>query len=257
MSQTLSTEPGHLIVGNPFDLVRTSCAQAAKLGTRVKISESGKPEFCVSLQIQHVQAIWDGSMGENSDTLPYSHFQSSKAACNYAVIFALMQFGHGFRYELHQACGGHGASKTITTGVGNLCNKSLSASRLCSLHVSEITEAFGLPADSPDLDLLRHQIHSVLCETGRLLVKANKEDMFDFVIEVLSRPASQNGKFTWWNENNALAKSVSAPAASLVREFANTFHAFCDCGVLSEGSVVWLLKKAQLGNKHKRQFLAL
>ncbi len=50
------------------------------------------------------------------------------------VLFSLLQFGHGFRYELHELCG-RGASKTITSGVGNLRQDGLLATRLRQITV--------------------------------------------------------------------------------------------------------------------------
>lgn len=53
--------------------------------------------------------------GENCDTVP-DEFRDDRDAVNFAMLFSLLQFGHGFRYELHQFCG-RGASQTITLGV--------------------------------------------------------------------------------------------------------------------------------------------
>jgi hypothetical protein len=57
----------------------------------------------------------------------------------------LLQFGHGFRFALHQYCQ-RGASQTITLGVRALHRTgNLGAARLRSLAARDIEQAFALP----------------------------------------------------------------------------------------------------------------
>jgi hypothetical protein len=150
-------------------------------------------------------------MGENCDTVP-DEFRHVRDAVNFALVFSLLQFGHGFRYELHRLCG-RGASQTITLGVHALRSTGdLDAARLRSITVTEIQQVFRLPRDQT-LEELARQLLTVMHQAGTALEHLGMEDFHAFCRQVLTMPEA-----THW------------PAATLVRQLTNHFPAFNDQG---------------------------
>lgn len=215
------------IEGNPFELARSSCLRAVEVARDVSIDEVRLVDFAYGLNVSELQNIANERLGQNCDTCS-DEFGGSRDAVNFAVLFSLLQFGHGFRRELHDLCG-VGASRTITLGTrrlresGDLCSL-----RLSNLEAAEIRQCFGLPAE-PALEELTLQLLVVLRQTGSLLEREGFEDFESLCRQVLtSREATE------------------CPAATLVRELANRFPAFNDQAVLADGSRVVLVKKATL-----------
>jgi hypothetical protein len=225
------------IEGNPFELARSSCLHAAEVARDVSIDEARLLDFAANLNADEVQSLANGHLGENLDTVS-DQFEDARNAVNFAVLFSLLQFGHGFRRELHEFCG-VGASKTITLGTrqmratGDLC-----ASRLSKVEAREIRRWFGLPVE-PALEELTMQLLTVLRQTGRLLERQGLEDFESLCRQVLTtREATQ------------------FPAATLVRELANRFPAFNDQAILADGSHIVLVKKATLATGEIRRLAA-
>ena len=223
--------------GTPFVLARSSCRHATLVARDVSIDEAALQRFCRQLDVRTVQNILQGSMGENSDTL-YGQFCNGRAAANFALFFSLLQFGHGFRYDLHRLCG-RGASQTITLGVRALhATGELSAAGLRCLRVADIQQAFGLPPHSALIRLVR-QLHIVLQQAGMVLERLGLQDLSAFCQRVIRMPEAKE-----------------QPAATLVRQLANQFPAFNDQGVLHDGSRVVLVKKATLAVGELRRLAA-
>jgi hypothetical protein len=172
------------IEGDPFALARSSCLHAVQVARDVSIDGvalqrfaaqlkvgpgaghalPGDPvalqRFAAQLNVGAVQDVMRGHMGENCDTVP-DEFRHVRDAVNFALCFSLLQFGHGFRYELHRLCG-RGASQTITLGVRALrSTDDLCAARLRSITATEIQQVFRLPQD-PTLEELARQLLTVL-----------------------------------------------------------------------------------------------
>lgn len=92
------------IEGNPFDLARSTCRHALDVARDVSIDDTRLLEFAGELKAREVANVTNEHMGENADTLP-DQFEDARDAVNFAVFFSLLQFGHGFRRELHRFCG--------------------------------------------------------------------------------------------------------------------------------------------------------
>ncbi len=214
------------IEGDPFRLARETCEHAVRVARDVAIDESRLQHFAEGLDATAVRKVTLGPMGENCD-VGAGDFSEAREAANFAVVFALLQFGHGFRYELHDLCG-RGASKTITLGVSNLRQGGFSASRLSRVDAEEVRAAFQLP-ENPLIDEFALQIRGVLRQAGQSLERAEARDFDTFCRRILETEAA-----------------AAAPAATLVRELANAFPAFNDQGEASDGSTVVFLKKATL-----------
>lgn len=225
------------INGSPFALARSSCCHALRVARDVSIDETVLQRFVQQLDVAAVQNVLNGHMGENCDTDP-GEFRHGREAANFALLFGLMQFGHGFRYELHRLCG-RGASRTITLGVRTLhTTGALDAARLRLLTTADIQQAFELPPDSA-LQQLAQQLRTVLHQAGTVLESLGLEDFAAFTQEVLRKP-----------------EAAQEPSATLVRELANHFPAFNDQGVLHDGSHVILVKKATLAVGELRRLAA-
>ena len=223
--------------GDPFELVRSSCAHAVPVARDVSIDEATLRQFMARLDHGVVREILASPLGENCDTLP-GDFRSAREAANFALLFCLLQFGHGFRHDLHRLCG-RGASQTITLGVRSLCaTGGLGATRLQTLTLTEIREAFQLP-DDPVLAMFAQQLHGVASQAGRFLVERGMIDFAAFCQQILNTPEAKQ-----------------LPAASLVRQLANHFPAFNDQGILHNGFRVVLLKKATLAIGELRRLAA-
>ncbi len=149
-----------MVNGDPFERARTTCFHAAKIARDVSIDEKTLTRFTDNLDVERVRNIMTTFTNENCDTVP-GEFRGVRDAVNFAVLFSLLQFGHGFRYELHQYCG-RGASQTVTMGVRALhASGDLNANRLERLTVPEIGRAFQLP-NITELEVFIHQLFNVV-----------------------------------------------------------------------------------------------
>lgn len=230
--------PGPLIQGNPFDEARRSCALAASLARHVTIDGPQLQAFARVLDPVAVRNVMSGGMGENCDTFP-EEFEDARDSVNFAVLFSLLQFGHGFRHELHKHCG-RGASKTITLGTRRLrASGNLNARRLAGISLAEVRQAFGLP-ENDDLDPLAQQLLAVIHQAGTALEEMGHDDFYGFCRNVL-----------------AGARAEASPTAALVREMANGFPAFNDQPVLYDGTRVVLVKKATLAAGEMRRLAGM
>jgi hypothetical protein len=224
--------------GAPFELVRSSCRHAAHVAQDVAIDQAALHRFATQIDTGLVKGILHSSLGENLDTVP-SDFRQRQEAVNFALLFCLLQFGHGFRFALHQYCQ-RGASQTITLGVRALHRTgNLSAVRLRSLATRDIEQAFALPQEQA-LTMFVQQLQTVLHQAGTILERLGLEDFAGFV------------------DQHALGASAAGtiPAATLVQQLAHHFPAFNDQGVLRDGSRVVLLKKATLAIGELRRLAA-
>lgn len=215
------------IEGNPFVVARSSCLHAAQIAKYVSIDPIAIHRFIARLDTDAVAHIAEESMGENCDTIR-DDFQNGKIAANFALTFCLLQFGHGYRYALHEHCQ-RGASKTITMGVRALNNAGpLDALQLSQLTHDKIRQAFQLP-DVADLREFVDQLQKVSAQAGIILKKLGLKDFACFCQYVSQMPKARN-----------------SPAANLVQQLAYYFPAFNDRALLHDGSAVTLLKKATL-----------
>ncbi len=223
--------------GDPFALARSSCLYAVQVARDVSVDDAALKRFAEQLDVNVVRGVLHAGMGENCDTVS-NDFTQREDAVNFALLFSLLQFGHGFRYELHRLCG-RGASQTITIGVRALrLTGKLGAGRLRGLTEAEIRHAFRLPQDSAIAALVQ-QLHSVVQQAGKILEGLGLEDFAAFCQHALTMPEAR-----------------LEPGATVVRQLASRFPAFNDQGVLHDGSRVVLLKKATLAVGELRRLAA-
>src|SRR5215469_6955022 len=77
----------------------SSCLHAVEVARDVSIDEAQLLDFAANLNAGEVRSVAKGHLGENLDTLS-NQFEDARNAVNFAVLFSLLQFGHGFRREL-------------------------------------------------------------------------------------------------------------------------------------------------------------
>jgi hypothetical protein len=166
------------------------------------------------------------AISENAATI--DHFPSVPSHVNYCILFALMQFGHGFRHALHAAMD-MGASKTMTTGVNSIAlSGDLSAGRLAAFSDDDVDAHFHLPHVS-ELDPLRGQVRTVITRAGMALMDLDHDDFFSLALSAIEGPGAGHD-----------------PLANLARSIVNTIPAFMDVGISADGKPVYLFKKVQL-----------
>ena len=80
-----------LILNDPFALARSSCLHAVRVARDVWIDEAKLQSFATKLDLEAVQDVMKGSMGENCDVMP-DDFLDANDAVNFALVFSLLQF---------------------------------------------------------------------------------------------------------------------------------------------------------------------
>lgn len=170
-------------------------------------------------------------------------FDSKSQEINFIALLQLLNFGSGYRKELHEITG-RGAYDTICFG---LMNAHISSIKLDTVFMKQadlqtIASLFQLPLLEDNRSIvpssnsvsarstLRHlieQIRDVLIETGLILEHHGFNDMSDLVSHIcpVGKPAS---------------------AANLVKTLADLIPAFSDSATSLQGKHVFILKKAQL-----------
>ena len=150
-----------------IETILSTCETVAKTSKYVHVSEEGIKTFIASLQTDpwykemlestykddgKSEIVVFGSCDSPQDVVPT--FSSPEAEINFLTCYGLLQFGGGFRNELHAAVN-RGASDTMTLGLVHLYNtlKTLDAESLSCVDISTIHSAFGIEA-VPDLEAL-------------------------------------------------------------------------------------------------------
>jgi len=165
------------------------------------------------------------------------------------TLFCLLQFGSGYREELHAAVGA-GASDTLLRGL--LCfaltGRRPTAGALSHLRCAEVAEMWSIPRDAdvpvPNLPgvtiskpgplaVLAERITWVLNSAGAALEGAG----------AVSFSALFRTRSVAWRDGGGAGAPRVAPFVGFL---ADTFKAFRDVAPLPAGGEAWLLKKAQL-----------
>ena len=177
-------------------------------------------------------------------------FPDATAEVSLLALLGMMNFGSGWRAELHRASG-VGAYQTIQRGVIGcfLKDPAVKAETLAAVTSGEVESWFDIPArvevphpelgpavlqvvDSPLAPLVQ-SLQKVLNDCGRILLERQKQSLGHFILDALS--AQDPGP-----------DGQPAPsAASLVDALVAAFPALQDEGACL-GSPVFLYKKAQL-----------
>ena len=177
-------------------------------------------------------------------------FPDPTAEVSLLALLGLMNFGSGWRAELHRASGA-GAYQTVQRGVIGLFLKDpqVRAETLAAVSASEVESWFDIQArvevshpelspavrqvvDSPLAPLVQ-RLQRVLNESGRILLEKQQQSLGHFILAALAA-------------QRASAPGAAGPsAAALVDSLVGAFPALQDEGACL-GDRVCLYKKAQL-----------
>ncbi|PKK74597.1 hypothetical protein RhiirC2_656249 [Rhizophagus irregularis] len=222
--------------GNFVQAVRTSC-HACRERSRILINEDAIRDFIQNIDISHFQKL------SKSDGLQMPlKFDTLEQELNIIGLIGLLNFGSGFRKELHEECG-RGAFNTIRYGVMSIhiTSSPLSAHALRSLTLSEVSSFFQIPLQveivHPTIEAIKvsepsksralvELITWTLNDTGRILEENGYKNFAAFILEA-AKPEKPNEK--------------SKASRFLVR----AFPAFRDITKV-DGEPVYIFKKAQL-----------
>eukprot|EP01135_Chromosphaera_perkinsii_P004698 Nk52_evm9s294 gene=Nk52_evmTU9s294 len=181
-------------------------------------------------------------------------FETFDAECNFICVQSLLEFGSGFRHELHAATG-RGAHETMLYGViaMHLSGSKLDNGFLQNVSAADVGQYFNLPmtvskevvtgmyqdVPSPLVELM-DRIANTLRQTGRVLDHLGCFSFAEFISLTFRDP-----------ETNALPSEKDMGevskrfCATLVTALANNFPGFADIDNFG-GRKVYILKKAQL-----------
>ncbi|RIA86704.1 hypothetical protein C1645_696732 [Glomus cerebriforme] len=222
--------------GNFVQAIRTSCHDCRER-SRIQINEDAITDFIQKIDINHFQEL------SKSDGLQMPlKFDTLEQEINIIGLISLLNFGSGFRKELHEECG-RGAFNTIRYGVMSIhiTSSPLSAHALRSLALSEVSSFFQIPLQveiaHPTIEAIKvsepsksralvELITWTLNDTGRILEENGYKNLAAFILEA-SKPETPNEK--------------SKASRFLVR----AFPAFRDITKV-DGEPVYIFKKAQL-----------
>ncbi|KAJ1969668.1 hypothetical protein IWQ62_000476 [Dispira parvispora] len=218
---------------------------------QIEVNDEAIDQFLDQLDIARFQKLSTGWI-----TFPLK-FDTVEDEVNLVAILDLLNFGSGYRQELHAACD-RGAAQTIIYGCMGLhiSQTPVDAQGLQKLTLGDVSGYFGIPLlgteeAHPSLpgvtisqpSVLRNfaeALTKVLNETGEILQAKGYRSLGHFILDVTTSPSDA-------------APDWRPSAVELVDRLARTFPAFQDYRV-KEGTSVYILKKAQLlaGDLHGR-----
>ncbi|KAG0227244.1 hypothetical protein BGW42_003089 [Actinomortierella wolfii] len=185
------------------------------------------------------QESWSKHSIANGMSFPL-RFESIEQEANILGLIDLLNTGHGWRKELHEASD-RGAFDTIVFGVMSfhIGSQKTTGEALSKLTVWEVASHFGIPLqkDVPteialvtmskptELVKFAKQITQVLNETGQVLIQQKFDTLGAFIMDAAKRANGSGEKFS--------------------EILINTFPAFQDATEL-DGQPVYIFKKALL-----------
>lgn len=221
-------EPATLSGLDTLDLVRDSCAWAVSTSPNVRISDAGIEAFAASLVTAPPET-------RPAPGLPLT-FESLDHEIDLLTTLQLVNFGSGYRHELHAATG-NGAWDTMQRGVLalHITGRRPDAAFLASVTLADVSETWGIPLDR-DVEVLpgiRQAMPGALAPLARLVVRACNE----------AGQVLRNRGFDGWADCfRSWARGVAArgggrpTAAAFVQFLAETFPPFADHAVVDRGA---------------------
>ncbi|KAG7381000.1 hypothetical protein PHYPSEUDO_006553 [Phytophthora pseudosyringae] len=226
--------------------VRPSCAKLlAHESSSVRINADKVRAFEEQLDAKEFQQLAEPT------TFPLN-FRSQQDEINFLTLYGLLNFGSGFRKDLHKYAD-RGAHDTIVFGLIGMyiSTPKLNAQFMQNLSIDLVANYFSIPLEQDEevspgiymakpgpLKPLAVMIQKILNECGQKLVDLKMEDFGAFVLANLSPKSS--GEL-----EQKEAVGLSASAVHLVDRFVATFPGFDDHYEV-HGESVYLLKRAQL-----------
>jgi hypothetical protein len=231
-------------MADTLDRVRASCAAALSAHPDVVTVDAAAAARFASTALPALLA--DPAL--RAEGVDFPLVLTTDEGIDLTTLFCLLQFGSGYRAELHAAVGA-GASDTLLRGLlcFSLGGKQPTAGVLSLMRVAEVAEMWAIPRDAdvpvgphlPGVTIskpgplapLAERIAGVLTGAGGALAGAGAA-----TFSALFRARAAD----WRDERGA------PRVARFVGFLAGAFKAFRDVSPLPGGGEVWLLKKAQL-----------
>ncbi|ETL45275.1 hypothetical protein F441_04750 [Phytophthora nicotianae CJ01A1] len=178
------------------------------------------------------------------------NFRSQQDEINFLTLYALLNFGSGFRKDLHKYTD-RGAHDTIVFGLIGMYISvpKLDAQFMKNLTIDLVANYFSIPLEKDEevstgiymakpgpLKPLAVMLQKILNESGQKLIDLKMEDFGAFVLANLAPETSADQEEK---------ESVRPSAVYLVDQFVSTFPGFDDHYEI-QGEKVYLLKRAQL-----------
>ncbi|EEY60174.1 uncharacterized protein PITG_12498 [Phytophthora infestans T30-4] len=224
--------------------VRPSCAKlVAHESSSVRISADKVRTFEEQLDAKEFEQL--------AEPLNFPlNFRSQQDEINFLTLYGLLNFGSGFRKDLHKYTD-RGAHDTIVFGLIGMYISvpKLDAQFMQGLTIDLVANYFSIPLEKDEevspgiymakpgpLKSLAVMIQKILNESGQKLIDLKMEDFGAFVLANLTPKPS---------DDKEEKEAVGASAEYLVDQFAATFPGFDDHYEI-HGENVYLLKRAQL-----------
>ncbi|ORE04228.1 hypothetical protein BCV72DRAFT_278042 [Rhizopus microsporus var. microsporus] len=225
-----------LPTGNFVEAVRTSCRALTEKSDKVKISKQGIDRFLSELdKKQYDELSYDSSV-----ILPLK-FSTMEEELNFISVINLLNFGSGYRLELHKYAG-RGAFDTIRYGVMamHIGGIPMDAKTFSEIDIFKVSEIFQFPIDKE----VRH-------ETLDFVTMSQPTPLKPLAVGITST-LNTTGKYLQDHRYKSLAhfildhaKKQPKDALYLVEALVRAFPALHDHYVFGDDKV-YLFKKAQI-----------
>lgn len=201
--------------------VRSTCASFSSEAAR--IDHSALDRFADSIDLQALKTFCFSGDGLSTNRFSEISFSTPSEEAGFIFLAHALDFGSGFRPQLHKYRNGHGAWLTIRAGLVSLGteNNSISARWLCSLSVENIKRHFDL--GHAELEALALNIHEDVQEIGNNLIAAGFETPGEYVMA-----------------------RVEGGAAALVEDMVHMFPLCFNDEYVVRSQTICFYKKAQL-----------
>ncbi|KAN0045002.1 hypothetical protein ACTA71_006529 [Dictyostelium dimigraforme] len=227
-----------MVSDNPLQQVRESAKWVNEHSENVRINFNKINEFLDNLKKDDYES-------KSSTVLFPLNYSNSQQEINFWFLLDLINFGSGYRKELHEACN-RGAYETICYGLMGMFlsqGGKLTTNFLSNMSMNDVAQLFNIPTqeefeiqagiysyrDTP-LKQLVQSIHKVLKESSEIVLKLGFQDFGDWI----------------WSITDPSKRSTSTPLASnLVKTLVETIPAFNDQANYKDHRV-FIFKKVQL-----------
>eukprot|EP01132_Coremiostelium_polycephalum_P004070 gene4070-5095_t len=237
-----------MVSDNPLEKVKETSLWIDQHSKYVKINRSKIHEFLNTLTKEEF-------ISKSQVVLFPLNFSNHVQEINFWFILDLINFGSGYRKELHKFSN-RGAYETICYGLfGMFLSQSgnLSADYLNSLSLNEVSSFFSIPV-SEEVEI-QPGIYSYKDSPVKSLVQKIQTVLKESAQKMISLGFPDFGSFVWsFTDPSKLSPGSNGPLASnFVEKLVKTIPAFADEAVY-EGHKIYIYKKVQLlaADLHRR-----
>ncbi len=213
----------------PYDIARSTCA--AFQTKKCVFDQASADKFVEEIDANSVRDFGSSLANDANFTGTQVSFPNAETEAAFIVLMHALDFGSGWRKQLHKHNNGRGAWLSIKPGIETFYNShpKLDSAELKATTKEEVAEAFGFLHE--DLDDLVVLLQKVIHELG-----ANTLENYGSLVSFLEAKRNEA-----WSKNGG-----KTPAGNLVWSLVETFpETFDDSYTLGDQKVCFY-KKAQL-----------